>query len=128
MSIRLRPSTGSKPSWKAPERRVRDWTGRWWGTFGAVDLVPAGNLVLAANPQLLNPFMDASEIEVTGRDAGQIVQAAGFQSHGQAVRRVRNKRGAVSEIWLAGSNLKRENALAAELERRYAPRQRRTAR
>ena len=110
----------------APTRRVRDWTGRWWGTFGAVDLVPVGNLVLAANPQLLNPFMDASEIEVTGRDTGWISLAAGLQSHGQAVRRVRNKRGAVSEIWLAGSNLKRENVLAAEIERRYAPRQRRS--
>jgi len=109
----------------APKRRVRDWTGRWWGTFGAVDLVPVGNLVLVANPQLLNPFMDASEIEVTGRDTGKISQAVGFQSYGQAVRRVRNKRGAVSDIWLGGGNLKRANALAAELERRYAPRQRR---
>jgi hypothetical protein len=41
---------------------------------------------------------------------------------------VRNRSGAVSDIWLAGSNLKRENALAAELERRYAPRQRRSVR
>jgi hypothetical protein len=90
--------------------------------------VPVGNLVLAANPQLLNPFMDAAEIEVTGRDSAWIVQAAGFHSHGQAVRRVRNRNGAVSEIWLAGSNLKRQNALAAELERRYAPRQRRSVR
>ena len=93
----------------APKRRVRDWTGRWWGTFGAVDLVPVGNLVLAANPQLLNPFMDSSEIEVTGRDSGWISQAAGFQSFGQAVRRVRNKRGVVSDIWLGGGNLKRAN-------------------
>jgi CubicO group peptidase (beta-lactamase class C family) len=112
----------------APKRRVRDWTGRWWGTFGAVDLVPAGNLVLAANPQLLNPLLDAAEIEVTGRDTGQIALAPGFHSHGQPVRRVRNKRGAVSDIWLAGSNLKRENALAAEIERRYAPPKRRSAR
>lgn len=109
----------------APTRRVRDWTGRWWSTFGPIDLVPLGNLVLVANPQLLNPFMDASEIEVTGRDGGRISQAAGFQSFGQAVRRVRNKRGVVSDIWLGGGNLKRANALAAELERRYAPRQRR---
>ena len=112
----------------AAKRRVRDWTGRWWGTFGAVDLVPIGNLVIAANPQLLNPFMDASEIEVTGRDTGRISLAAGFQSHGQAVRRERNKRGAVSDIWLAGSNLKPEKALAAEMERRYGQRKRRPAR
>jgi CubicO group peptidase (beta-lactamase class C family) len=112
----------------APKRRVRDWTGRWWGTFGAVDLVPVGNLVLAATPQLLNPLLDAAEIEVTERDRGQIALAGGFHSHGEAVRRVRNSRGAVSDIWLAGSNLKRENALAAEIERRYAPRRRRSAR
>ena len=40
---------------------------------------------------------------------------------------MRNKRGEVSDIWLAGSNLKRENALAAEIERRYAPRKRGSA-
>jgi hypothetical protein len=96
--------------------------------FGAVDLVPIGNRVLAATPQLLNPFMDAAEIEVIGRDAGQIVLASGFHSHGQAVRRVRNARGAVNDIWLAGNNLKRENALAAEFERRYAPHKHRSAR
>jgi CubicO group peptidase (beta-lactamase class C family) len=112
----------------APKRRVRDWAGRWWGTFGAVDLVPIGNLVMAANPHLLNPLLDATEIEVTGRDTGRISLAAGFHSHGQAVRRARNKRGAVSDIWLAGSNLKSEKILAAELERRYAPRKRRPAR
>jgi CubicO group peptidase (beta-lactamase class C family) len=112
----------------APKRRVRNWTGRWWGMFGAFDLVPIGNLVIAANPLLLNPLLDATEIEVTGRDTGRISLAAGFQSHGQAVRRVRNKRGAVSDIWLAGGNLKPEKILAAEMERRYAPRKRRPTR
>jgi len=95
------------------------------GARSARSTWPAGNRVLAATSQLLNPFMDAAEIEVTGRNTGQIVLASGFHSHGQAVRRVRNKRGAVSDIWLAGSNLKREGALAAEIARRYAPRRRR---
>jgi CubicO group peptidase (beta-lactamase class C family) len=109
----------------APRRRVRDWTGRWWGTAGAIDLVPIGNLVIVANPHLLNPFMDATEIEVAGRDIGQISLATGYASHGQAVRRTRNKAGTVTDIWLAGGNLKPEKALAAELERRYTPRKRR---
>jgi CubicO group peptidase (beta-lactamase class C family) len=112
----------------APNRRVRDWTGRWWGLWGAIDLVPMGNLVIVANPHALNPFMDATEIEVTGRDTGRISLAAGYASHGQAVRRTRNKAGTVTDIWLAGSNLKPEKTLAAEIERRYAPRQRRGAR
>jgi CubicO group peptidase (beta-lactamase class C family) len=112
----------------APKRRVRDWTGRWWSLWGAVDLVPIGNLVIVANPHLLNPFMDATEIEVTGRDTGRISLAAGYASHGQAVRRTRNKAGRVTDIWLAGGNLKPEKVLAAEMARRYAPRKGQRAR
>jgi Beta-lactamase len=112
----------------APSRRVRDWTGRWWSQWGAVDLVPAGNGVIAANPHAINPFMDASEIAVTGRDAGKIILAGGYGSYGEGVRRSRNKAGTVTDIWLAGANLKPEKILGAELERRYASRQRRPAR
>jgi hypothetical protein len=109
----------------APARRVRDWTGRWWSLWGAVDLVPMGNLVMAANPHFINPLMDATEIEVTGRDSGRISQAAGFASHGQAVRRTRNKAGTITDVWLAGARLRLEKNLTEEMERRYAPRRNR---
>jgi CubicO group peptidase (beta-lactamase class C family) len=112
----------------APTRRVRDWTGRWWSMWGAVDLVPIGNRVIVANPHFFNPFMDATEIEVTGRDTGRIALAAGYASHGQAVRRARNKAGNVTEVWVAGSRLIPEKALAAELERKYATRKPRRSR
>jgi CubicO group peptidase (beta-lactamase class C family) len=112
----------------APSRRVKDWTGRWWSIWGAVDLVPIGNLVIAAIPQAFNPFMDATEITVTGRDTGRVSLAGGYASHGEAVRRTRNKAGRITDIWLAGSNLKPEKAVAAEIERRYAPRKRKPAR
>ena len=111
----------------APSRRVRDWTGRWWSQWGAVDLVPIGNIVIAAVPGAINPFMDASEIEISGRDAGRIAVAAGYGSHGEPVRRIRNKAGKVTDVWLAGSNLKPEKILGAELERRYSPGKRRSA-
>jgi len=104
----------------APNRRVRDWSGRWWTLWGAVDLVPMGNRVMAGNPHLINPFLDAAEIEVTGRDKGRIASAAGYASHGEGVCRSRNKAGHVTDVWLAGANAKREKALAAEMERRYA--------
>jgi CubicO group peptidase (beta-lactamase class C family) len=103
----------------APKRRVRDWTGRWWSAWGAVDLVPAGNIVLIAVPHAFNPFMDASEIEVTGRDTGRISLAAGYSSHGEAVRRIRNKAGKVTDVQLAGGKMRSEKAVAAEMERRY---------
>jgi CubicO group peptidase (beta-lactamase class C family) len=110
----------------APERRLRDWTGRWWTIWGASDLVPVGNRVLVANPQFNNPFMDAAEIEVGGRDAGRLAWAAGYSSHGEPVRRVRDKRGKVSDIWIAGAHLKPASVVAREIARRYKPRKRRT--
>ena len=109
----------------APRRGIRDWTGRWWTLWGAIDLVPLGDLVVVANPHFINPFMAATEIEVTGRDTGRISLASGYASHGQAVRRTRNKAGTVTDVWLAGADLKPEKIVAAEMERRYAARKRR---
>jgi CubicO group peptidase (beta-lactamase class C family) len=106
----------------APTRRVRDWTGRWWTLWGATDLVPMGNVVVVANPQFGNPLMDAAEIEVTGRDTGRITLAGGYESYGEPVRRTRSKTGTVTDIWLAGINAKPEKRVAAEMERKYAPR------
>ena len=109
----------------AADRRLRDWTGRWWTIWGATDLVPAGNRVLVANPQCSNPFMDAAEIEVTGRDTGKIAWAAGYSSHGEPVRRIRDKRGRISDVWIAGANVKPASVVAKEIARRYKPRKRR---
>jgi CubicO group peptidase (beta-lactamase class C family) len=109
----------------APKRRIRDWTGRWWTLWTAVDLVPLGDRVVVANPNFINPFMAATEIEVTGRDTGRISLASGYASHGETVRRIRNKAGTVTDVWLAGIHVKPEKTLAAEIERRYAPRKRR---
>jgi len=82
--------------------------------------VPMGDRVLVGNPHLFTPFMDASEIEILGRDKGRITAATGYASFGESVRRSRRKSGKVSDLWLAGVNLKPEKALAAEIERRYA--------
>ena len=108
----------------APKPRLRDWTGRWWGTRGAADLVPIGDRVVVANPHAFNPFMDATEIEVTGRDAGRIALAGGYDSHGQSARLTRNKSGKITDIWIAGGNLRPEHVLADEWERRYGSRKR----
>ncbi len=109
----------------APDRRLRDWAGRWWTIWGATDLVPAGNRVLVANPQFSNPFMDAAEIEVTGRDTGKLDWAAGYSSHGEPVRRVRDKRGKISDIWIAGANVRPGKVVSREIARKYKPRKRR---
>lgn len=112
----------------APKRRVRDWSGRWWSSWGAFDLVPMGNLVVVGNPHGFNPFLDATEIEITGRDTGRISLAAGYASHGEPVRRTRNKAGKVTEVWFAGGKGRPEKVVAGEMERKYGTGKRRKAR
>ncbi len=108
----------------APHRRLRDWNGRWWTMWSAIDLIPAGNKVLVANPHMSNPFMDATEIDVTGRDSGRIIWANGYATHGEGVRRTRDKRRRITEVWLGGTSFKRQGALATTLERKYGTRKR----
>jgi CubicO group peptidase (beta-lactamase class C family) len=103
----------------APAGEVRDWTGRWWSSWVAMDLVPMGGKVMVAAPSLPNPFTDASEISVSGADCGRISLAAGSARHGEDVRRIRGRDGRVDEVWLGGMRFLREAAVAAELEQRY---------
>jgi D-alanyl-D-alanine carboxypeptidase len=81
-----------------------------------------GEKVLIAGPGLANPFMDASELSLSARDRGRIALANGYASHGETVRRVRDRTGDVTEVWLGGTRFLRESAIAEELEARYARR------
>ena len=99
----------------APADTVRDWSGRWWSIWSTVDLVPMGTKVLVANPALITPFSDASQIVPSGPDAGTIAVANGFGSHGEPVERLRGDDGAVRELKLAGSTLVPEDRVAAQL-------------
>jgi hypothetical protein len=103
----------------APDRKLASWGGRWWSLGGAFDLVPMGDKVMVAAPGLLTPFLDASEITVTGKDRGKITQAPGGGAHGQGVRRVRNKEGEIAEFWFAGGKTLPEADTARELRDRY---------
>lgn len=113
----------------APSARAKSWAGRWWSLWGATDLVPMGDKVVAGMPGMINPFMDTSEITLTGRDTGRITLANGFASHGEIVRRVRSKSGKPTELWWSGSKMLPEAKVIAELEKRYgaAPTKSRTA-
>jgi CubicO group peptidase (beta-lactamase class C family) len=106
----------------APAQRLADWTGRWWSIWRAVDLVPIGDKVLVAHPELANPFEDASEIAIAGRDRGRLAVANGFDSHGEAVQRLRNAHGKVTAIWLGGVEYRREAKIASEMEKRFGKR------
>jgi len=103
----------------APSRKVREWSGRWWTLWGAVDLLPMGNKVIAVGPGFLNPMLDAAEIEITGRNAGRIAQTTGYGSQGEPVRCVRAKSGKIVEVWLGATKFLPAARVAREMEARY---------
>jgi len=103
----------------APSAEGADWAGRWWTLWGAIDLVPIGNKVLAAAPVLNPPFSETSEITLNGRDEGTVVRASGFSSPGETVKRVRGSDGKVTEIWIGGGRLASEQDFAREILERY---------
>jgi D-alanyl-D-alanine carboxypeptidase len=104
----------------APDSMSADWTGRWWGLWGASDLVPVGHgKVLVAVPAQPIPFFDATVIDVTGRDAGLVTEAQAFGDLGEPVRRERNPDGRVSEVWIGGKQQLGETAFTSEVQARY---------
>lgn len=103
----------------APTAKTKDWTGRWWSPWRAGDLVPMGGKVLVADPALPAPFLDASEITPGATDRGRLTRAQGYNSYGEEVQLVRDRKGGVAEICYAGTRMLPEAKLAAEMRRRY---------
>ena len=103
----------------APSRGAARWSGRWWSLWGAIDLLPVDGKVLVANPALLDPLQDATELVVDGPAQGRIALAGGFGSHGEPVRMERDARGRPRAFWLGGTRLQPEPAIAKELTARY---------
>ena len=103
----------------APRARTRDWTGRWWTLWGAIDLVPCADHVRIAMPDALNPFAATARIDVSGKDKGILCKSSAFGSPGEGARLVRGRNGKVREVWLGGTRLLPEKRITAELKRKY---------
>ena len=103
----------------ASSNATKRWSGRWWGLWGAIDLVAASDHVAVASPAAANPFSSASEIKVAGDDAGWIDLASGFGSPGEGVKLVRGRTGRIREVWIAGTKFLPERQAAAELRKIY---------
>lgn len=102
----------------APEPALRDWSGRWWSLWGALDLLPLGDRVLVALPGFWNPVGDVAEIAASG-DEGRVVIANGFGNVGETVRLVRDGAGAVVGFDFGGARYVAEAEHAAGLRGRY---------
>jgi len=103
----------------APAGKLGGWSGRWWSSWGPVDLVPIGERVLLASPGLPNPFLKVPEAAIEGPDEARIVEAGGFGAYGEPVRLARSKRGKVTSVWIGSGEMVPEAALKADLLERY---------
>src|SRR5262249_36942462 len=103
-----------------PRRRVAERRGPRGGPRGATDPLPRGANGFAGGPGLPNPFADAVEVAVIGRDQGRIAQTDGYGSYGEAASLERNARGRVTAVRFAGGRLLPEAKLAKEVAARYA--------
>jgi D-alanyl-D-alanine carboxypeptidase len=95
------------------------WSGRFWSIWGAVDLLPVGDRVLVTQPAQLPPLLDAVELIDVGETTARIGKAHGFSSHGEAARLELDTEGRPSALWLGGSRLLPEAAMAAEVRQRF---------
>lgn len=106
-----------------PGPSTRSWTGRWWNSGEAVDLVAFGKRVLVAQPDRLDPFKDADEITVAGERRGTISLSGGYGIHGEPARLECGRDGKVREVWFGGFRWVGERRHRAELRRKYTGRQ-----
>jgi D-alanyl-D-alanine carboxypeptidase len=111
----------------APSEKAASWRGRWWNMYGITDLVPMGDHVRAASPLQFKPFDGVETVlqldgKGTSKDQALIATSSAFFSPGERVRRVRNARGEVKEIWFAGSQMASREAMVEETTKRYATR------
>jgi D-alanyl-D-alanine carboxypeptidase len=103
----------------APSSETAAWRGRWWSSWGAADLVPGQEKVLIALPALASPFLDASELRLTGIDTAIVTKSTAFGDFGEDCRLVRDASGAVEQVRIGGKRLVSESAIKAEVSALY---------
>lgn len=104
----------------APGKRQAAWNGRWWSMWGASDLVPMGKVVCQIAPAMAVPFDDAcTEFSISDRNSGVVQKTSGYNSPGQGVRMVRDRKGKPTELWVGGTKLLPKEAMLAEVTQRY---------
>ena len=96
-----------------------DWTGRWWGLWGAIELVALGDKIVTFNPAFDLPFAEASEITLSDANHGVVTQAPGFDRFGEPVHRARDASGAVTRIQIGGAGFVSEELAKAQMQKRY---------
>jgi D-alanyl-D-alanine carboxypeptidase len=95
------------------------WAGRWWSPWTVFDLLPMRDRVLVKSPGQASPLTDATELVNVDPATARIGKAPGFAVHGEAARLEFDGEGRPTALWLGGSKLLPEAAMAEEVRRRF---------
>ncbi|HVM09126.1 MAG TPA: serine hydrolase domain-containing protein [Acidimicrobiales bacterium] len=110
------------PATSAGEGDLHRYAGRFLGLWSTTDIVRFGDSLFAIDPDLPDPVVDVTRLEVADRDALRIADTAGFGSYGESVTFDRNERDEVAAVHFAGGRLLPYDAYVAELDDRCAGR------
>jgi hypothetical protein len=77
---------------------------------------------LSAAMEYITTWIEDSEIVPTDADCGVVNKAPAVRHYGEAVRRVRDRQGVSSTLWIGGAQLLAEKGLESEMRKRYGSR------
>ena len=87
---------------EATDPALRDWQGRWWNQWMAVDLVPLGKKVIFTSSDSQTPFAEPEEIEVLTPTHGRVARSEGHSLFGEAADRLVAADGTTRAIRVGG--------------------------
>ena len=96
-----------------------NWSGRFWSISGAVDLLPIHDRVLVTRPAQPSPLQNAFELTDVGETTARLVKGQGLASHGEGARLELGADGRPRALWLDGTKMLPEAAMAAEVRQRF---------
>jgi len=104
----------------APSRRLQGRNGRWWSVWGSSGLVAMGQVLCHVSPAMLTPF-ERRDHGDRGRRQGHRdpPKTLAYNSPGQLVRRVFDRKGRPTELWIGGTQPLQKDAIVAEATARH---------
>jgi D-alanyl-D-alanine carboxypeptidase len=92
-----------------PANNLKKFQGRFMNLWSIIDVVAIGNKLVAASPNLWQPFIDAEELEQISNNTFKVVKANGYSWEGELVHFDIGKTGEIKSIKYCGMTLWPEN-------------------
>jgi CubicO group peptidase (beta-lactamase class C family) len=100
---------------EAPAWPRETFTGRFFNTWGAMDIVAFGDALMAAGPDADDPVQRVTTLQAVDADTLRMTSANGYGSPGETIRYVRDASGTPTAIVAGGLTMYPEHAYRTRL-------------